>query len=617
MVYYNSSLISRYHLRTKERLLGKNKQRTPESLKKCRCYIKRNPTEKAALKQARQARNETYNSAMAEARDQVFQIAMELRERLGQEHTVQYYIQELCQLTQRAKAHRNVNKWNSFLSQETQRLNQERGERKTAAQRCSEIKGVWNAMSQEEKDAAVVTALPALEEKRAVRKYAKQNVSINAYQDVRSNFDALASDLDKLAERTGAQSILVVVWSDPADMNCPMVHGTSEKTQNFFLLTVNKTVEDFARRFEGYILSGVDGMVKTVQQEHMDKKKRLPHCAWISEAAAGKTVSRMVYMNFDEKITCTYSVVIEGWPLPKFCGPHAIDDKHQLNILCEAFGPHTTRFRRLTPAERIEWEQGRIASVSHAGGTTRSCGVTVGGFSTENSVSSTSQSTPAPCMTPLPSDVLDRSAGLPTFDVDLIDPVLRNMQAVMPTQVHNSGTAANSSAAIGSASNNAGGMPIGGMYEFALNVAPYPADVAIGTGTTDGAATYNMPMVPFSDVGTMMSIPKKKRKERSDKGKPRGPQKKRRVDNTVDIGSANGGSPSTAVSGATSAAGGATLAVGRATAAAGGAMAAAGGATSAAGGATLAAGGATSAAGGATSAAGQVMLAALQTSSAT
>ncbi|KIY46450.1 hypothetical protein FISHEDRAFT_75609 [Fistulina hepatica ATCC 64428] len=541
---YNLSLISRYRLRTRERLLGKTKQRTPEYLKKRRRYIKKNPMEKAALKKARQECNEAYNSAMDEAREQVFQIATELREKLGHGHTVQHYVQELCQLSRRAKAHQNVNKWNSFLSQETQRLNRERSERKTATQRCTEIKGIWNAMSQEEKDAAVATAVPALEEKRAVQKYSKQNVSISAYHDVRSNFEAMASDLDKLSERTGAQSVLIIVRSDPADMNCPMVHGTSEKTQNFFLLTLNKTVEDFARRFEGYVLSGIDGMVKTVHQEYMDKKKQLVNIIHAKlQAAAGRTVSRMVYTNFDEKITRTYGVVIEGWPLPKFCGPHAIDDKHQLNILCEAFETNTTRFRRLTPSEKIEWEQGRIASVSHAGAVARPCSEMVGGLSTENSVPSTSRSTPAPCVTPLPIQALGPSAGLPTFDVDLIDPVLRGMQAVMSTQVHSGSTAATSShAMIGSASTSVR-MPIAGMYEFALNVTPNPAGAAAGMGTTDGTAASNTSM-HFSNVGTMMSIPKKKRKERSDKGKPRGPQKKRKTDNAVDIGdSANGGLP--------------------------------------------------------------------------
>ncbi|KIY44309.1 hypothetical protein FISHEDRAFT_77504 [Fistulina hepatica ATCC 64428] len=298
-----------------------------------------------------------YNSALDAARNEVWAIAKRLHDELGG-HSVQYYFQELCQHSHRAQAQCAISSWNSYLAQETKWLNEERGENKGSTAQALEIAMKWQAMSKEEKEAAVKDSRPVLEEQCAIRKYSKQNIAINAYHDVHANIDSIAHELDMLEKCTGTHSILITMRSSEDQFNYPTVYTTSNKGEDFMELTYNKSLTLFAKQFEAYLLSGVDGMIKSAQAVTMDKKKQIVVMILMKLSMFG------VVLQLFQGIP--YSVVVERWPLARFCGPHDINDKVQLNILYRALETGTTSFRRLTPSEKIEWEQGLIHSVTHA-----------------------------------------------------------------------------------------------------------------------------------------------------------------------------------------------------------------------------------------------------------
>jgi hypothetical protein len=64
----------------------------------------------------------------------------------------------------------------------------------------------------------------------------------------------------------------------------------------------------------------------------------------------------MYYQNFDDNITAKYGVVIDGWPLEKFCSPSDITSGTKVLVLCQSWESGATRFCKLTPTELANWE---------------------------------------------------------------------------------------------------------------------------------------------------------------------------------------------------------------------------------------------------------------------
>jgi hypothetical protein len=58
--------------------------------------------------------------------------------------------------------------------------------------------------------------------------------------------------------------------------------------------------------------------------------------------AAGVPVPRMYYTNFDRSITDKYHIIIEGWPLEKFCSPSEIVSRNEVSVLMASFESGTS-----------------------------------------------------------------------------------------------------------------------------------------------------------------------------------------------------------------------------------------------------------------------------------
>lgn len=115
----------------------------------------------------------------------------------------------------------------------------------------------------------------------------------------------------------------------------------------------------------------------------------------------------MVYTNFDDAITNNYGIVIERWPLKKFCCPGDLGTKDELSILYNSWNNGTTVFRRMPQDEFKVWKerrfQERLAITNRDAVTTTEMSASGGSISSPTTVpeQSTSNSLPngAPVMT--------------------------------------------------------------------------------------------------------------------------------------------------------------------------------------------------------------------------
>jgi hypothetical protein len=80
----------------------------------------------------------------------------------------------------------------------------------------------------------------------------------------------------------------------------------------------------------------------------------------ISGEVAKARVPRMYYKNFDNNITAKYGVVLEGWPLDRFCSPSDIASRTEISALRSSFESGATRFRMLSRAELEAWSDARF-----------------------------------------------------------------------------------------------------------------------------------------------------------------------------------------------------------------------------------------------------------------
>jgi len=65
----------------------------------------------------------------------------------------------------------------------------------------------------------------------------------------------------------------------------------------------------------------------------------------------------MYYNNFDSHITQVYKVVIENWPIRKFCRPSDIGSCNEIQLVINAFQSGAACFRKLTDVEYELWMQ--------------------------------------------------------------------------------------------------------------------------------------------------------------------------------------------------------------------------------------------------------------------
>ncbi|KAF9021360.1 hypothetical protein BDP27DRAFT_1439242 [Rhodocollybia butyracea] len=225
---------------------------------------------------------------------------------------------------------KKAGRFNAFVSLEMERIN----------------KGLRRAAKEDSRKKQIQLTedrLKVLQDQRENRTIGRHNVALAAFHDTRSTFDNISQELDRLTMRTGNEAFLVVVRSNLAHYNIPLVCTTSERVDEFLNLGLKISGEDFARKLEGYMISGVQGVVQNHAQRLLSQKKEV--AALIKSKLGKQKVPRMMYTNFAEHITRKFRVRVKNWPLDTFKSPSDLATSAEVQLLTNAWntGPEVTR----------------------------------------------------------------------------------------------------------------------------------------------------------------------------------------------------------------------------------------------------------------------------------
>lgn len=209
----------------------------------------------------------------------------------------------------------------------------------------------------------------------------------------------------------------------------------------------------------------------------------------------------MYYQNFDSYITAKFHIILENWPLSKFCAPGDISSRSELTVLHNAWQSGATRFRKLTEAELKDWEDQQFEeALNGRTGDRDEAGLPNGNDNTSNSDNSVSNG--------------------------------------------DNGTSNNNDT---SNSNNgtSNDIPSSDIPPPTTSATPPETQAQFHQGSKRKARATGVSTVTTTN-GSGIAVEKRARKERSDKGQKRGPRKKPRTNDSGSTASANesGSTPS-------------------------------------------------------------------------
>ncbi|KAJ3720929.1 hypothetical protein C8R42DRAFT_551517, partial [Lentinula raphanica] len=222
----------------------------------------------------------------------------------------------------------------------------------------SEIAKEWAGMSKDEQIEATRDHIEVLHKNRLNREVGRHNASLAAFHDTRLTLDDCEDALTRLAMRTGDQSFLLTVRSDSGHFNQPRVFVTSDRVTEFFALAFKLRPEELSKRMEGYMLSGIEGVVRTHAQQLCFEKSKLSELILNKlQRCAGKAkITRMAYTNFAEHVTASHGIVLKNWPPGiKFVSPSNLTTASDVRLLTTSFENDVTHFYKMTNAEYSEW----------------------------------------------------------------------------------------------------------------------------------------------------------------------------------------------------------------------------------------------------------------------
>lgn len=88
-------------------------------------------------------------------------------------------------------------------------------------------------------------------------------------------------------------------------------------------------------------------------------------CLWfLLEEITSVDVPHMYYINFGDRITGKNQVVVDNWPLKKFCSPVYITTKNKVDVLLQAWTKGTAKFRSLSDKEWCQWQLNRAEALT-------------------------------------------------------------------------------------------------------------------------------------------------------------------------------------------------------------------------------------------------------------
>ncbi|KAF8196113.1 hypothetical protein BJ912DRAFT_847117 [Pholiota molesta] len=434
-------MVSKKNCPILHRLLSTQRKYSTAKLRKA--YLQKKPrrkltpAQKASQVESRRKARESLKADLLACRQLITAEAEKLQEKHGG-HSVEFYRKAILQ-EGRLKLGRKVSPWNGWVYLEGARLNEGEFPIHSLASYIDGLLASWDKMNEEERATAAAPGVAKILEERETKTLAIRNTPISSFHDTRRTLELLDHEIRALHARTSTEVLVIAVRKSNDQFNAPAVLVTSDRIMDFFDISVKEPLADFAMRFEAFSLSGVQG------------------------AAAGVPVPRMWYSGFDNAITAKYAVVLECWPLDKFCPPSDIASRNELNVLLNAFQSGATRFRKLSPIEFTAWSAQHISA--SAASSLRAA---------------------------------DAVTNHPTSNPDAQTPFAPPLTTTLRSNDENAPPA------------------------HSMTTIP-----AKRTATTSPLQTITHNFGVTANDGTNISVVKKPRKERKDKGKPRGPRTKK------------------------------------------------------------------------------------------
>ncbi|KAG6871969.1 hypothetical protein C0995_014427 [Termitomyces sp. Mi166 len=178
-------------------------------------------------------------------------------------------------------------------------------------------------MSTEKKIELTDPLIAKLKECKANTKFGTHNVPLEVFGDATQSLQAIKKYMIALHACTGMEMLLACQSSTDMFLH-PWMMCTSE----------HMTPGELAMHMEAYCLSGVE-----------------------EEIIGGKV--RMTYLGFEDRFTVPYGVLIEKWPLSRFCSPSELT-RAEVNVLLGAWISSTTYFCKMSTDEWEKWREEHV-----------------------------------------------------------------------------------------------------------------------------------------------------------------------------------------------------------------------------------------------------------------
>ncbi|KAI1781830.1 hypothetical protein LXA43DRAFT_1069674 [Ganoderma leucocontextum] len=309
--------------------------------------------DKAALKQKRDTDKAAIKAALEDADLAIWEIAEQLHGQFPR-HSAKHYYQLLMQRSNLKKRKRKISLWNTFVSQEMRKYNDEQdGDRKRVSNdHIKTLSERWQNMTQEEREEAVGDGAEELSERLENRKEGAHRYHDAAFTDGAKTLASLEAELATLHIRTDMEAVLVVTRGQWDDYHIPFIYTTPKGDQAFEMLS-KITVKEFANHRE---------QVNTLKQLCRDL---IFHA--LQETSTRGIPTKMYYINFEDHITAKYGLVLENWPLEKFAAPGSFNSLPVLTVLYNAWKNGVTRFRSLSNEEWMVWKAASTSGAATTG----------------------------------------------------------------------------------------------------------------------------------------------------------------------------------------------------------------------------------------------------------
>ncbi|KAG6874640.1 hypothetical protein C0992_007149, partial [Termitomyces sp. T32_za158] len=269
----------------------------------------------------------SYQEACNAAAERLEEEAIKLHAEFGS-----WYKEDILQLDHLKTESQGVSHWNVFVRAEAKRINGGNSKNPLKVHEISSsIKKKWKLMSEEEKIAVTDPLLKGLKEHRDSISYGQWNVNLELFMDAKQSLVLIQQYISAFHAHTGTQMLLLASRGSADLFLHPFSMWTSDHMLDFPFHQFKQTLAKVSSKFKAYCLSGIEGMVNRYTSTTNKLRSRVKNI--INESIVSKV--QIVYMEFHDKITVLYGIIIEHWPIDCFRSPSELTQA-EVNVLLGA-----------------------------------------------------------------------------------------------------------------------------------------------------------------------------------------------------------------------------------------------------------------------------------------